>query len=945
MSLDPEVARELAHADRRTAARQMASAGLTSPDGLEEVLDAAELLMRDDPAIGTRLAELVRDTAAVSGAPKAAPRASYLLAQAKAAAGQMAEALVLIDAARAGFDTLGLTVESLRTSLGRTQVLNEMGHHAEALEAASEVLDRADELLEANEPTHVELVAASHQNSGLCLELTGRYDEALAHYAAAQASYESIDATRAVAEVRYDRALVLLTLGQHADAMNELRKAASVFRAGGYRALLVMALTHTAEVHLHLGEYQHCLDALAEGREALEGITSPVGEHAGITISARAYLALNLLPEALAEFRTAVGFLERSDLTIDLARVRWGLGLALARTGDHREALESLQLAIGQFELSGHQSWLAEVLIDVAVVLRSIGDTSGAQAAATRAVGAAPDGTPARLRANLLLAELSDAPDSVELLAAVADEAQARSLIPIVAAARHALGRRLVRLGRLGEAEAALRAAVRSVEELRGGLAHELVLTRFLDDKLSPYADLVSLLLARHRPAAEALEIGELARSRTLSDVVSGLAERRVGRHSGADPFDADLRAVYGELFSGQVVPDSDRGRRLQERLSDLESRRELAELRQVHPPAGRAGAGRQPVRATAGAENAPASAAVPTCVNFLRAGDLLHGFVIDGDRVDVVEGIASMQDVSEIADRLRRQWERFRFGEGVIERHLPQLERATRAVLAELHELLWAPVVGLLPTGRSDRICVVADGALHDLPFHALFDGEAYLRDSHVFTYSPSVTTLRQLPARRAGRSVVVGVADELAPLMEHEAESVAARVSDPKLFVGDRARWATIEAALEHAAHVHIAGHALFRPDNPMYSALKVHDRWVTAADLYGLDLDRSLVVLSACDTARSQRSASAEINGFVRGFLGAGASTVVASQWTADDRATTRFMEVFYEQLADRPPAEALRSAQQAVAEDWPHPYFWAPWVVVGRSERVSRGEPTL
>ena len=105
------------------------------------------------------------------------------------------------------------------------------------------------------------------------------------------------------------------------------------------------------------------------------------------------------------------------------------------------------------------------------------------------------------------------------------------------------------------------------------------------------------------------------------------------------------------------------------------------------------------------------------------------------------------------------------------------------------------------------------------------------------------------------------------------------------------------------------------------------------LTAADVLDLHLRGATVVLSACDTGRTQHKSAAEVNGFVRGFLGAGASTVVASQWTADDAATTALMAAFYS-VDTASPAEALRVAQAAVRTRWPHPYYWAPWVVVGR-----------
>ena len=135
MSLDRADANTLAALPLADARRRVVELGLMSADGLDELLGISRSVIRDDPAAGERLAELVSHLATEAAAPAAAPRAAYLLAQGRAAAGEMSAALDLIDRARDGFDELGLTFEALRTNLGRTQALNEMGRHEEALAA------------------------------------------------------------------------------------------------------------------------------------------------------------------------------------------------------------------------------------------------------------------------------------------------------------------------------------------------------------------------------------------------------------------------------------------------------------------------------------------------------------------------------------------------------------------------------------------------------------------------------------------------------------------------------------------------------------------------------------------------------------------------------------------------------------------------------------------
>jgi CHAT domain-containing protein len=132
-----------------------------------------------------------------------------------------------------------------------------------------------------------------------------------------------------------------------------------------------------------------------------------------------------------------------------------------------------------------------------------------------------------------------------------------------------------------------------------------------------------------------------------------------------------------------------------------------------------------------------------------------------------------------------------------------------------------------------------------------------------------------------------------------------------------------------------VHLACHGLFRADNPMFSSLKLHDGWLTAAEVMRLDLAGALVTLSACESGRNEVFAGDEPIGLTRAFLGVGASTLVVSLWLVQDEATALLMEKYYERLrGNMGPAEALRAAQLAIMDEYPHPYYWAPFITVGK-----------
>ena len=120
---------------------------------------------------------------------------------------------------------------------------------------------------------------------------------------------------------------------------------------------------------------------------------------------------------------------------------------------------------------------------------------------------------------------------------------------------------------------------------------------------------------------------------------------------------------------------------------------------------------------------------------------------------------------------------------------------------------------------------------------------------------------------------------------------------------------------------------------------------DGYLSASEVAGLRLRAEFVVLSACDTASSNGSASGGagadgLSGLARAFFYAGARSVLVSHWAVSDEATTELVgETFSAldtpgaDLGDR--AQALRVAMTRVRAErrWRHPAYWAPFTLVG------------
>jgi CHAT domain-containing protein len=182
---------------------------------------------------------------------------------------------------------------------------------------------------------------------------------------------------------------------------------------------------------------------------------------------------------------------------------------------------------------------------------------------------------------------------------------------------------------------------------------------------------------------------------------------------------------------------------------------------------------------------------------------------------------------------------------------------------------------------------------------------------------------------------ALLFGASDEKIPLVEREIRMLAKIFSGAATFTGASA---TFKNYAENAARfdlLHLACHARFRADNPMFSSLQLADGAVTARDVVEQNLARAaLVTLSACETGLNEIYAGEEILGLARGFLSAGAGALLLSLWTIADEAAARLMSDFYENLQrGASNAASLKAAQINFIREGSHPYFWSPFILVG------------
>jgi CHAT domain-containing protein len=124
-------------------------------------------------------------------------------------------------------------------------------------------------------------------------------------------------------------------------------------------------------------------------------------------------------------------------------------------------------------------------------------------------------------------------------------------------------------------------------------------------------------------------------------------------------------------------------------------------------------------------------------------------------------------------------------------------------------------------------------------------------------------------------------------------------------------------------------------------MFSGIRLGDGYLNLYDLYQMRLSARLVTLSGCATGMNFVAAGDELLGLQRGLFCAGASTLLLSLWDVHDESTAQLMQHFYrEYIRTGQMASSLQHAMQQLRQQNPHPYFWAPFVLVGKVSNSAR-----
>ncbi len=290
--------------------------------------------------------------------------------------------------------------------------------------------------------------------------------------------------------------------------------------------------------------------------------------------------------------------------------------------------------------------------------------------------------------------------------------------------------------------------------------------------------------------------------------------------------------------------------------------------------------------------------------------------------------------------------------------------------ILAELYDVLLKPLEKEI--SAFGKICVIPHGILHHLPFNALvyekdtassgLKKPKFAIEKYPFIFSPSINIFVETfkEEQSYGNILIIGNAQyeegwAALPNAELEAAAIEKKFTEKKVLIGKKALETTVKKEAPNYNILHFATHGQLLSEEPLNSRILLtkggrDDGSLTVKEIFNMDLKASLVVLSACETAKLGSFSSDtkenfpygdDLLGLTRAFVYAGVPSIVASLWEVSDAATMFIMDNFYDNLKTMDKVEALRQAQIRLMKSeegkgvnrMVHPNYWAPFIMFG------------
>ncbi|CAD5929561.1 Tetratricopeptide repeat protein 28 [Planktothrix agardhii] len=769
-------------------------------------------------------------------------------------------------------------------------------------------------------------------NLGIAYRSLGQYQKAIEFYQQSLTIAREIGDRNGEGGALNNLGIAYRSLGQYQKAIEFYQQSLTIAREIGNRNGEGFALGNLGIAYNSLGQYQKAIEFYQQSLTIFREIGDRNGEGSALGNLGNAYDSLGQYQKAIEFFQQSLTIFREIGNRNGEGFALGNLGIAYNSLGQYQKAIEFYQQSLTIFREIGNRNGEGFALNNLGIAYRSLGQYQKAiefyQQSLTiaREIGDRNGEGGALNNLGIAYRSLGQYQKAIEFFQ------QSLTIFREIGdrngegLALNNLGLALFKLKNFPEAEKYLFFSLEVRESLRQGIQDDLDKVSLSDTQRSSYNLLQQVLIAQNK-TEPALEVSERGRGRALVELLS----QRFNPNS--EPFSpvvslAQLQAIARQQNAtivqySWIFDDFSQDGKQQYRESEL--------YIWVIKPTGEVEFRQADLKLLWQEQNTSLS-------------DIIFAarcFGNDACRSDFITASAS----SNVVTRSN------------LTSTPPQYRE-----LKELHQLLIKPIEDLLPTNPDERVIFVPTDALFYLPFAALVDEEGkFLIEKHTIVMSPAITVLETTHKQRQNLSssaqdiVIVGnpqmpklatspgeEPQPLASLRYAEKEAIEiAKMFNTSALIGANATESTVVERLKTARIIHFATHGIVDNIQPLNSSVALtpggsEDGLLTADEIFDLKLNAELVVLSACDTGLGQLTGDGMI-GLSRSFLNAGVPSLVMSLWAVDDRKTSQLMIQFYQNLQTTPnKAQALRQAMLTMKNQYPDPYYWAAFTLIGEAE---------
>ncbi|CCI04501.1 CHAT domain-containing protein [Microcystis aeruginosa] len=769
-------------------------------------------------------------------------------------------------------------------------------YHQQSLDITRELDDRSGEAKVLN-------------NLGNAYQSRGEYQTAINYHQQSLAITRELDDRSGEAKALNNLGVDYHLLGQYQKAINYHQQSLEIAEKIGDLKMQANALGNLGNVYQSLGQYQKAIDDHQQSLEIAEKIGDRGSKARSLGNLGNAYQSLGQYQKAIDYHRESLAMARDIGLRQEEGSSLNNLGVAHYFLGEYEKAIDYLKQTL-----------------DIA---KKIGDLKG-EADSLGNLGSA----------YLSLGQYQKAIDYHQENRAIARkigdlQGEANSL--------NNLGLAYQKINQPAEAIKNLEESLNIILKIRGDISRENIAGQnrksFLASNEKTVITLATILIQQNQPE-KAFQWLNLATTADLADY-NRLIDAKVAdpdAQKALDNWNADNRQLEGmrrqlqdkfsEELAQQIRQFEEKVYKNAETIGDKYP--EIAELFETKP--------------TDIAQLQKNIAPDTLVIQPVPLRDEVALFLVTREKLIVIQSDAKRDELNKLVSEYRTQLDNYKNSD-------------VYDTGGKLYEILIRPIESQIAASSPKNIAIIATGQLRYIPFETLYDekNKQVLLEKYPIYYLTRIST-SSLATQKTKTDLATLKALALAnpkPFLfdtekkekvdlkgtEIEAETISKIFPSSEKYLGEKATLDTFKIQAARFSILHLGTHGCFdlagcpnlgmQANTILFANNQQYN--IAKAALLGLK-NTELITLSACQTAKEANADGQEISGLAYVLERAGAKSVIASLWNAEDKTSAEIMTQFYQNLKNgMTKSEAMQKAKLSQIKS--HPFFWSPFILIG------------